>query len=146
LNEIRILASIKHRNIIRYCDAFTEKDNLYIVMEFAEHGDIGRQARALRAASSSMRGNTGPSAQIEKFKKANKYIKEDTIWSYAIQIAFRAAGHARPLHPAQGHQAQEHLPHGQEPRSTGRPGRCEAHEGRISAHADRCVLETRLTV
>ena len=43
LNEIRILASIKHRNIIRYCDAFTEKDNLYIVMEFAEHGDIGRQ-------------------------------------------------------------------------------------------------------
>lgn len=45
LNEIRILASIKHRNIIRYCDAFTEKDNLYIVMEFAEHGDIGRQVR-----------------------------------------------------------------------------------------------------
>jgi serine/threonine protein kinase len=43
LNEIRILASIKHRNIIRYCDAFTEKDNLYIVMEFAEHGDVGRQ-------------------------------------------------------------------------------------------------------
>ena len=25
--------------------------------------------------------------QIEKFKKANKYIKEDNIWSYAIQIA-----------------------------------------------------------
>lgn len=25
--------------------------------------------------------------QIEKFKKANKYIKEDTIWSYTIQIA-----------------------------------------------------------
>ena len=35
-------------------------------MEFAEHGDIGRQ--------------------IDKFKKANKYIKEDTVWSYAIQI------------------------------------------------------------
>jgi serine/threonine protein kinase len=44
-----------------------ERDNLYIVMEFAEHGDIGRQ--------------------IDKFKAANKYIKEDTIWSYAIQIA-----------------------------------------------------------
>lgn len=25
--------------------------------------------------------------QVEKFKKANKYIKEDTIWSYTIQIA-----------------------------------------------------------
>lgn len=66
LNEIRILASIKSRNIVSYCDAFTEKDNLYIIMEFAEGGDIGRQ--------------------IEKFKKANKYIKEDTIWSYVIQM------------------------------------------------------------
>ena len=36
-------------------------------MEFAEHGDIYRQ--------------------IKKFKTANKYIKEDTIWSYTIQIA-----------------------------------------------------------
>ena len=31
-----------------------------------EHGDISRQ--------------------IDKFKAANKYIKEDTIWSYLIQI------------------------------------------------------------
>ena len=90
MNEIRVLASIKHRNIVRYCDAFVEKDScvsplrsamrasgvrslhhcsrarqllccararcsllrhshtrrarrLYIAMEFAEHGDIGRQ-------------------------------------------------------------------------------------------------------
>ena len=89
MNEIRVLASIKHRNIVRYCDAFVEKDScvaplrncaagacerpsmlpcrslarslaradaparrstphhptcrLYLAMEFAEHGDIGRQ-------------------------------------------------------------------------------------------------------
>lgn len=60
LNEIRILASIKHRNIIRYCDAFTEKDNLYIVMEFAEHGDIGRQARALRRIAAACAATLGP--------------------------------------------------------------------------------------
>ena len=64
VNEIRILASISHVNIIRYCDAFLERDNLYIVMAFAEHGDVYRQ--------------------IKKFKAANKYIKEDTIWSYLI--------------------------------------------------------------
>jgi serine/threonine protein kinase len=29
------MASIKHKNIVRYCDAFVEKDNLYIAMEFA---------------------------------------------------------------------------------------------------------------
>ena len=33
LNEIRILASIRSRNIVRYCDAFCERDNLYIIME-----------------------------------------------------------------------------------------------------------------
>jgi len=27
VNEIRVLASIKHRNIVRYCDAFVEKDS-----------------------------------------------------------------------------------------------------------------------
>jgi NIMA (never in mitosis gene a)-related kinase len=27
LNEIRIMASIKHKNIVRYCDAFVEKDS-----------------------------------------------------------------------------------------------------------------------
>jgi NIMA (never in mitosis gene a)-related kinase len=66
VNEIRIMASIKHKNIVRYCDAFVERDNLYIAMEFAEHGDISRQ--------------------IDKFKAANKYIKEETIWSYMIQM------------------------------------------------------------
>lgn len=54
------------RHARSYCDAFVERDNLYIVMEFAEGGDIGRQ--------------------VEKFKKANKYIKEDHIWSYIIQL------------------------------------------------------------
>jgi hypothetical protein len=66
LNEIRIMASIKHNNIVRYCDAFVERDSLYIVMEFAEHGDISRQ--------------------VDKFKKANKYIKEETIWCYLLQM------------------------------------------------------------
>lgn len=32
------MASIKHNNIVRYCDAFMEKDNLHIVMEFAGEG------------------------------------------------------------------------------------------------------------
>ena len=68
VNEIRIMASIKHKNIVRYCDAFVERDSLFIVMEFAEHGDISRQ--------------------IDKFKAANKYIKEDTVWSYLIQMCY----------------------------------------------------------
>ena len=99
VNEIRFLASINHVNIVRYvrysllpqsstspsltihnaamtyplhhlhsyCDAFVERENLYIVMEFAEAGDVYHQ--------------------IKKFKTANKYIKEDTIWAYTLQLA-----------------------------------------------------------
>ncbi|KRX09722.1 Protein kinase-like domain [Pseudocohnilembus persalinus] len=45
LNEVRILASINHPNIISYKDTFfDEKSNsLCLVMEFAEEGDLQRQ-------------------------------------------------------------------------------------------------------
>ena len=46
LNEIRIMASIKHKNIVRYCDAFTEKDSLFIVMEFAGERPLAARAQA----------------------------------------------------------------------------------------------------
>jgi len=42
LNEIRILASINHPNIISYKDAFydNEQHSLYIIMEFADDKDL----------------------------------------------------------------------------------------------------------
>ena len=36
VNEIRLLASMHHHNVVRYCEAFVENDNLYIVLEFAK--------------------------------------------------------------------------------------------------------------
>lgn len=40
LNEIRILASIQHPNVIGYKEAFFEAGNLCIVMEQADNGDL----------------------------------------------------------------------------------------------------------
>ena len=41
LNEVRILASIDHNNIVSYKEAFTHNDKyLCIVMEFADEGDL----------------------------------------------------------------------------------------------------------
>lgn len=37
INEIRILASIRHPNITRYREAFVENDKLYIVYYFIEY-------------------------------------------------------------------------------------------------------------
>ena len=42
LNEVRLLASIKHPNVIGYKEAFVDEnsDSLYIIMEYAEGGDL----------------------------------------------------------------------------------------------------------
>lgn len=68
LNEIRILASIEHDNIIAYKDAFIDdkEDVLCIVMEFAEKGDL--------------------SSIIESHKRNKTNMDERQIWSYLIQM------------------------------------------------------------
>ena len=68
LNEIRILASLSHKNIIGYKDAFFDQKSktLNIVMEFADDGDI--------------------SSKIKYNLKNKKQFEENIIWQYLIQI------------------------------------------------------------
>ena len=68
LNDIRILASLSHKNIIGYKDAFYDDNSktLNIVMEFANDGDI--------------------SSKIKKKLKAKSHFEENIIWEYLIQI------------------------------------------------------------
>lgn len=42
LNEVRILASIKHKNVIAYKEAFFDEPStsLCIIMEYADDGDL----------------------------------------------------------------------------------------------------------
>ena len=68
LNEIRILASLAHPNIIGYKEAFFDDitQTLNIVMEFADDGDI--------------------QSKIKNNQKKKLYFTEDTIWNLLIQI------------------------------------------------------------
>jgi NIMA (never in mitosis gene a)-related kinase 1/4/5 len=45
LNEVRILASIRHPNIVAYKEAFIDEasQSLCIVMEYADSGDLFQQ-------------------------------------------------------------------------------------------------------
>jgi NIMA (never in mitosis gene a)-related kinase len=63
LNEVRILASIEHPNIIAYKEAFFEESSqtLCIVMEFADGGDL--------------------QSKINNLKKVGKYMKEEDVWN-----------------------------------------------------------------
>ena len=68
LNEVRILASIKHINIIGYKEAFFDEQSktLNIVMEFADDGDLN--------------------SKIQKYRKTGSIFPESLIWSYTIQM------------------------------------------------------------
>ena len=60
LNEVRILASINHPNIISYKEAFfDESGSLCLVMEYADSGDLYQK--------------------IVKYQKRGKYLSEHFI-------------------------------------------------------------------
>ena len=68
LNEVRILASLSHPNIIGYKDAFYDErsKSLNIVMEYADDGDI--------------------SHKIKENLKRRLRFEESTLWEWIIQI------------------------------------------------------------
>ena len=68
LNEVRILASINHPNVIGYKEAFWDDSgsSLNIVMEFADDGDL--------------------ESKIIKMRKEGGMFNESLIWSYSIQM------------------------------------------------------------
>ena len=67
-NEVRILASLRHKNIIGYKEAFYDEKSstLNIVMEYADDGDL--------------------SSKIKSMLKNHLNFEENTIWSILIQI------------------------------------------------------------
>eukprot|EP00884_Botryococcus_braunii_P009448 jgi/Botrbrau1/18504/Bobra.0072s0083.1 len=67
INEIRLLASLHHPNIIRYHEAIVEDNKLCIVMEYAPNGDLLRF--------------------IKKGSELNKAFPEEILWKYLYQIS-----------------------------------------------------------
>lgn len=67
LNEIRILSSISHPNVVGYKEAFLEKKNteMCIVMEYVGGGDLA--------------------AKISDCKKRKMHLNEESIWKFFIQ-------------------------------------------------------------
>jgi len=68
LNEIRILASLSHKNIIDYKEAFFDENSetLNILMEYTDNGDM--------------------SQKIKYYLENGLIFSENIIWNYLIQI------------------------------------------------------------
>ena len=48
LNEVRVLGSLKHPNIVHYVTSFQEANKLCIIMEYAEGGDLYNKIQTQR--------------------------------------------------------------------------------------------------
>mmetsp|Transcript_21663 Transcript_21663/g.50984 ORF Transcript_21663/g.50984 Transcript_21663/m.50984 type:complete len:875 (-) Transcript_21663:117-2741(-) len=65
--EALLLRRVRHPNIIRYYTAFVDGDNLFIVMEYAERGDLQHY--------------------INKYRKRRKLIEEAYVWQYVVELS-----------------------------------------------------------
>eukprot|EP00466_Bigelowiella_natans_P007027 jgi/Bigna1/86456/estExt_fgenesh1_pg.C_100288 len=67
LKEIRLIQSMSHPNIVKYIDSYILDNELIIILEWAEGGDLKNLIRRVR--------------------KAEKVFSERQIWNYAAQLA-----------------------------------------------------------
>ena len=64
--EVSILKKVSHKNIIKYYSSFLEKNILYIIMEYAELGDLY--------------------SLIKHYKKHSKFFSELDLWKISSEI------------------------------------------------------------
>lgn len=67
-NEAPILSKLKSEYVVQYYDSFEENNNVYIIMEYCQGGDL--------------------SHYLSDYRKSNqKMMTEDAIWKWFIQIS-----------------------------------------------------------
>lgn len=68
VNEIRILASVRHPHIVSFLQAFLDKGDteLCIIMEYCGCGDLAQK--------------------VDRYKKRKQQVDERVIWAYLIQV------------------------------------------------------------
>lgn len=95
VNEVRSLQTLEHPNIVRYVDSFLEDNELAIVLEWADAGDVGKLLARVRGeecagGAGAARGGVGAGdvgASSDGGELASELLPEHTIWSVLRQAA-----------------------------------------------------------
>lgn len=66
LNEVNILKSLDHPNIVKYKDSFQNEDNIIVIMEYVDFGDLNKVIRSR--------------------KETNDYLDEEQIWKWFFEL------------------------------------------------------------
>jgi len=66
LNEVRLLSSITHPQIVKYYESFVESNKLYIVTELVRDGDLFQK--------------------LQRNHKRRENLPEETVWSIILQV------------------------------------------------------------
>jgi|ERR1711934_180928 len=67
VNEVRLLASVSHPNIIKYYEAFVEGGKMFIVTELVRDGDLFQK--------------------LQRTHQRRQTLPEETIWSIFVQVS-----------------------------------------------------------
>ena len=86
--EAKLLSTLKHPFIVSYIESFQERGNLYIVMEYADGGDLSQKVEKLREKRSSVnKYNHSPYAIKSKNSNSDCFMSEEEVLHDFIQIS-----------------------------------------------------------
>lgn len=67
INEVKLLASMDSQYVVRYYDSFINKENLSIIMEFCNKGDLQRLIKKAKSSGVTC-------------------LLENVIWNISLQV------------------------------------------------------------
>ena len=65
--EVEVLGKLNHPHIVKYHESFVEDSRLYIIMDYAEEGDLRRY--------------------MNQLAKSSQFMDEDLVWKFAFQLS-----------------------------------------------------------